>query len=84
MKYIMTILRKILKAQYITDQDDVESHLCNEWGYMSINVDYLKKHMESFHDGVCYQCDYRANMSHPIQYVKLVHEGVVHSWDLCD
>ena len=54
---------------------------------MTIIVDYLKKHIESFHEGVCYpcyQCDYRANMAHPIQYVKLVHEGVVHPWDLCD
>ena len=37
----------------------------------------MKKHIESFHEGLCYpcyQCDYKANMSHLKQYVKLVHE----------
>ena len=48
----MTILRKILKT--VAVQDNVESHLCNEWEYMNILVNYLKKHIESFHEGVCY------------------------------
>ena len=68
-------------------QDNVESHLCNEWEYMTILVEYLKKHIELFHEGVwypCYQCDYKANMSHLKQYLKSVHERVVHPWDLCD
>ena len=37
----------------------------------------MKKHIESFHEWLsyaCYQCDYKANMSHFKQYVKLVHE----------
>ena len=54
---------------------------------MNILVNYLKKHIESFHEGVCYpcyQCDYKANTSNLKLYVKLVHEGVVHPWDLCD
>ena len=62
-------------------QDNVESHLCNEWEYITILVDYVKKHIESFHEGICYpcyQCDYKGNMSHLKQYLKLVHEGVVH------
>ena len=43
---------------------------------MTILVDYLEKYIESFHEGVCYpcyQCDYKGNMSHFKQYVKLVH-----------
>ena len=62
-------------------QDNVESHLCNECEDMNILVNYLKKHIESFHEGVCYpcyQCDYKANTSNLKLYVKLVHEGVVH------
>ena len=81
----MTILWKILKT--VAVQDNVESHLCNECEDMNILVNYLKKHIESFHEGVCYpcyQCDYKANTSNLKLYVKLVHEGVVHPWDLCD
>ena len=54
---------------------------------MTILVEYIKKHIESIHEGVCYpcyQCDYKANMLHLKQYLKLVHERVVHPWDLCD
>ena len=50
-------------------------------GNITILVDYVKKHIESFHEGICYpcyQCDYKGNMSHLKQYLKLVHEGVVH------
>ena len=55
--------------------------LCNEWEYITILVDYHKKHIELFHEGACYpcyQCDYKGNMHHFKQYLKLVHKGVVH------
>ena len=50
-------------------QDNVENHLCNLCEYTTLNVSYLKRHTETCHEGVfysCCQCDYKANMSHPI------------------
>ena len=44
-------------------QDNVESHLCTEWEYITILVEYIKKYIESFHEGLCYSCyhcDYKA------------------------
>ena len=84
---MLPLLLMWLQRKYVSFQTIRKISSCDECNYTTTEIGYLRNHIKSTHSKdqyPCYKCDYKAIMSHLKLYVILVHEGVVHPWDLCD